>query len=129
MLGRRFSCAGCGLLGRSFFQVAMSLQVRPGGRHVRVRSRQAHLDETLAARGYALKTRKAYRWALQQFDRFVGAEPLDGVGIERLVEYQRHLAIRGVSYPAFRVATCALRFFYRECLRRTSWDYTRIQFQ
>jgi integrase/recombinase XerD len=87
------------------------------------------LDETLAARGYALKTRKAYRWAVQQFDRFVGAEPLDEVGIERLAEYQRHLAVRDVSYSAFRVATCALRFFYRECLRRTSWDYTRIPFQ
>jgi integrase/recombinase XerD len=86
-------------------------------------------DQTLATRGRALRTRKSYLEALNRFDRFVGDVPLDEVSTEQLVEYQRHLAARGVSWSLFNGETCALRFFYRDHLGHRDWDYTRIPFQ
>jgi site-specific recombinase XerD len=68
-------------------------------------------DETLAARGHALRTRKTYVGALSRFDRFIGDVPLDKVTPEHLMKYQRHLASRGVSWSSFNIATCGLRFF------------------
>jgi integrase/recombinase XerD len=86
-------------------------------------------DQTLAARGHALKTRKLYLGALSRFDRFIGDVPLDKVTPEHLMKYQRHLAARGVSWSTFNVETCGLRYFYREHLGHRDWDFTRIPFQ
>lgn len=86
-------------------------------------------DQTLAARGNAPRTRKTYLEALNRFDRFVGDVPLDKVTAEKVVEYQRHLAARGVSWSLFNGETCALRSFYRDHLGHREWDFTRIPFQ
>lgn len=86
-------------------------------------------EQTLAARGRTIATRQSYLGALQRFDRFIGDLPLDQVGPERLLEYQRHLAQRGLSWSAFNQNTCALRFFYWEYLGRREWDHTQVRFQ
>lgn len=87
------------------------------------------LVQTMAARGFSPRTQRTYVDALRHFDRFVPDRPLEEVNPQHLIEYQRHLASRGASFSAFNIETCALRFFYRECLGKTQWDYTRIRFQ
>jgi len=86
-------------------------------------------DETLAARGRTAKTRKLYLGALRRFDRFVGEIPLDKVMPQSLAAYQRHLAAQEVSWSTFNINTCALRFFYRDHLGHSDWDYSCIPFQ
>jgi integrase/recombinase XerD len=86
-------------------------------------------EQTLAARGHTPETRRMYLGALRRFDRYVGDVSLDKVVPERLVEYQRHLASRELSWSAFNLETCALRFFYRDHLGYRDWDYTRVPFQ
>ena len=85
--------------------------------------------QSMAARGFSPRTQRTYVDALRHFDRFVPDLPLEQVSPQQLIEYQRHLASRGASFSAFNIETCALRFFYRECLGKTEWDYTRIRFQ
>ncbi|HXB56775.1 MAG TPA: tyrosine-type recombinase/integrase [Vicinamibacteria bacterium] len=93
-------------------------------------ARHAPLFElTLAARGHTPRTRELYLGALRRFDHYLGDVPLDQVVPERLVEYQRHLASRELSWSSFNLYTCALRFFYRDYLGHRDWDYTRIPFQ
>ena len=86
-------------------------------------------EQTLAARGYTRQTRESYLGALRRFDDYVGDVPLDQIGEGRLVDHQRHLASRGLSWSSFNITTCALRFFYRDYLGHHDWDYTRIPFQ
>jgi site-specific recombinase XerD len=86
-------------------------------------------EQALAARGFTLTTRKEYVAVLRRFDRYVGDVAVDKVVPERLLEYQRHLASREVSWGAFNFYTAALRFFYRDYLGHRDWDYTRIPFQ
>ena len=93
-------------------------------------SRHAPLfDQTLAARGRTHTTRDLYLYVLRRFDEFVGDVPLEQVSQDRLVDYQRHLASRGVSWSYFNANTCALRFFYHDYLEHRDWDYLRIPFQ
>jgi site-specific recombinase XerD len=86
-------------------------------------------DQTLAARGRTLNTRRLYVGALRRFDRFVGDVPIDQVVPDHLIQYQRHLASRGASWSGFNIHTCALRVFYRDYLGHRDWDYTRIPMQ
>jgi site-specific recombinase XerD len=86
-------------------------------------------EQTLAARGHTRWTRESYLGALRRFDDFIGDVPLDQISEGRLLDYQRHLASRGLSWSSFNISTCALRFFYRDYLGRRDWDYTRIPFQ
>jgi integrase/recombinase XerD len=86
-------------------------------------------EQTLSARGRTRKTCELYLGALSRFDRFIGDVPLEKVVTAQLVDYQRHLASRGVSWSSFNIETCALRCFYRDHLGYRDWDYTRIPFQ
>lgn len=86
-------------------------------------------EQTLAARGHTRATRESYLGALRRFDGFVGDVPLDQICEGHLVDYQRHLASRGLSWSSFNGNTCALRFFYCECLGHRDWDYKRIPCQ
>jgi site-specific recombinase XerD len=86
-------------------------------------------EQTLAARGHTRATRESYLSALHRFNDFIGDVPLDQVVEGQLVDYQRHLASRGLSWSSFNISTCALRFFYRDYLERRDWDYKRIPFQ
>lgn len=86
-------------------------------------------EQTLAARGRTPVTRRLYRGALERFDRFIGARPIEQVEPDDLEEYQRELASRNLSWSTFNQNTCALRFFYKEYLGRPDWDPTRVPFQ
>lgn len=87
------------------------------------------LSETLAAYGRAPRTQETYGWMLLSFARFI-KKPLEDVTPEDIREYQRYLIKeRKVSFSAFNQATCALRFFYRECLGKTDWAFERLPYQ
>ena len=85
--------------------------------------------DTLAARGRSLRTQETYTWMLRGFARFV-AKPLDAVVPEDIQAYQRHLVTeRKAGFSTFNQSTCALRFFYRECLEKTDWPIERMPYQ
>ena len=86
------------------------------------------LTQTLSARDRSPSTQETYGWALRGFGRFVD-KPLDKVVPEDIQAYQRHLVTeRKVGFSAFNQATCALRFFYRECLEK-DWPIERMPYQ
>lgn len=82
---------------------------------------------TLSARGCSENTVRTYLGCLRRFATHVG-KPLEAVELDDLVGYQWHLANAKLDYSTFNQTFCALRFFYRECLRRP-WDFKRIPFQ
>lgn len=87
------------------------------------------LCDTLAARGRSERTQETYGWMLKMFARFV-KKPLDQVVPEDIQDYQRYLTReRKVGYSAFNQSTCALRFFYRECLDKSDWSIERMPYQ
>jgi len=84
--------------------------------------------ETLAARGRSPRTQDTYVWMLRGFARFLD-KPLDQVVVEDIQEYQRYLTKeRKVGFSTFNQSTCALRFFYRECLGK-DWEIKRMPYQ
>jgi len=87
------------------------------------------LCDTLAARGRSVRTQETYGWMLKMFARFI-KKPLDEVVPEDIQEYQRYLTReRKVGFSAFNQATCALRFFYKECLEKADWTIERMPYQ
>lgn len=92
------------------------------------------LAETLAAHGRSPRTQETYTLMLRLFGRYLVAvrseKTLDTVGPEDVEAYQRHLMVeRKASFSSFNQSTCALRFFYRECLGKTDWSVTRMPYQ
>lgn len=86
------------------------------------------LAETLAARDRSPRTQETYVWMLRLFGRFID-KAVDQATPEDIQAYQRHLtAERKVGFSTFNQTTCALRFFYRECLNR-DWDIKRMPYQ
>jgi integrase/recombinase XerD len=82
--------------------------------------------DTLAAAGRTERTIENYLCALRGFGCFLHPRSItDGV-CDDIVAYQRHLGGRGLSDSSVRVATYALRFFYREVLEHRDWNYARV---
>jgi site-specific recombinase XerD len=85
--------------------------------------------DTLLARGRSPRTQETYVFMLRLFNRFV-EKPLDEVVLEDIQGYQRYLTTeRKVGFSSFNQATCALRFFYRECLGKADWRFERMPYQ
>jgi len=82
--------------------------------------------ETLAAAGRTERTIENYLYALRGFGRFLHPRSISEGVCDDIVAYQRHLGGRGLSDSAVRVATYALRFFYREVLEHRDWNYARV---
>lgn len=79
--------------------------------------RQRMIEE-LQLRNYSSKTVSAYVAAVAHFARHFGRSP-DQLTGEEIRTWQLHLRdVRRVSWSGFNIAMCALRFFYREVLRR-----------
>jgi integrase/recombinase XerD len=79
--------------------------------------RQRMIEE-LQLRNYSPKTVSAYVAAVAQFARHFGRSP-DQLSGDEIRSWQLHLRdVRQVSWSGFNIAMCALRFFYREVLRR-----------
>jgi integrase/recombinase XerD len=87
------------------------------------------LAETLGARGRSLRTQETYVWMLRLFARQL-KKPLDAATPEDVQAYQRYLTTeRKVGFSTFNQTTCALRFFYCECLGRADFVVERMPYQ
>ena len=74
--------------------------------------------EKLELRNYSPKTVKAYVAAVAQFAQHFHRSP-DLLNAEQIRLWQLHLRdTRKVSWSAFNIFMCALRFFYREVVER-----------
>lgn len=92
------------------------------------------LADTLAAHGRSPRTQETYTLMLRLFGRYLErahtGKPLDAVAPEDVEAYQRYLVTeRKVGFSSFNQSTCALRFFYRECLGRADWSIARMPYQ
>lgn len=86
------------------------------------------LVSALAARDRTPRTQESYAFALRLFACFV-KKPLDQVELEDIRAYQRYVAREKKWAPStFNQTTCALRFFYRECLGK-DWAIERVRGQ
>lgn len=82
--------------------------------------------DTLAAAGRTERTIQNYVYALRGFGRFLQPCTIIDAVCDDIVAYQRHLGGRALSDSSVRVATYALRFFYREVLEHRDWNYARV---
>jgi integrase/recombinase XerD len=90
------------------------------------------LADTLAAHGRSARTQETYTLMLRLFGRYLTrfSKTMDGVGPEDVEAYQRYLVTeRKVGFSSFNQSTCALRFFYRECLGKTDRVIARMPYQ
>lgn len=92
------------------------------------------LTDTLAAHGRSPRTQETYTLMLRLFDRYLDerriGKTLDAVNPEDVEAYQRYLVTeRKVGFSSFNQSTCALRFFYRECLGKADWTIARMPYQ
>ena len=87
------------------------------------------LADRIAVRDMSPRTLQVYLGKVREFARFV-AKPLDEVVPEEIQAFQRHLAVeRHVGFSAFNQAVYAVRFFYRECLGKTEWNFEKFPYQ
>jgi site-specific recombinase XerD len=80
----------------------------------------------LRAAGRSERTIDNYLYALKGFCGFLGDRRLVETTADDIVAYQVDVAARGLSDSTIRVATYALRGFFRQVLDRTDWDYAKL---
>jgi site-specific recombinase XerD len=80
----------------------------------------------LRANGCSERTIDNYLYALKGFIRFLGERPLTSASADDIVAYQVQIAARGRSDSSVRVATYALRGFFRQVLERTDWNWAKL---
>jgi site-specific recombinase XerD len=86
------------------------------------------MDDELRLRGYSASTRECYVRGVRNFVRHF-MRPPDQLTLEHIREYQLHLTRdRHVAWSYFNQVVCALRFFYREVLKK-NWDVRHIPYQ
>ena len=83
-------------------------------------------SDTLAAAGRTQRTIRSYQYALSGFGRFLQPRSIVDATSDDIVAYQRHIGSRDLSDSSVRVATYALRFFFREVLEHRDWNYARV---
>jgi len=86
------------------------------------------MEEDLRIRGYSTNTRACYLRCVRHFVRHF-MRPPDQLTPEHIRQYQLHLTRdRHVSWPYFNQVVCALRFFYRQVLKK-DWAVEQIPYQ
>src|SRR3970040_1670069 len=86
------------------------------------------MDEELRIRGYSASTRECYVRCVRNFVRHF-MRPPDQLTLEHIRQYQLYLTRdRHVAWTYFNQVVCALRFFYREVLKR-DWEVRHIPYQ
>jgi len=85
-----------------------------------------HYADVLRASGPSERTIDNYLCSLKGFTRFLGERPLEQATADDIVAYQVDVAARGKSDSCVRVATYALRGFYRHVLLRNDWNEARL---
>jgi site-specific recombinase XerD len=92
------------------------------------------LADTLAAHGRSPRTQETYVLMLRLFGRYLDqrriGRTVDTVIPEDVEAYQRYLVTeRKIGFSSFNQSTCALRFFYKECLGKADWAIARMPYQ
>jgi integrase/recombinase XerD len=90
------------------------------------------LADTLAAHGRSPRTQETYTFMLRLFGRYLARfdKTVDAVTPSDVEAYQRYLVTeRKVGFSSFNQSTCALRFFYKECLVKADWTVARMPYQ
>jgi integrase/recombinase XerD len=82
--------------------------------------------DILRANGCSERTIDNYLYALKGFTRFLDPRALTEASADDIIAYQIHVAARGLSDSVVRVATYALRGFFRQVLERGDWNYARL---
>lgn len=82
--------------------------------------------DLLRVRSCAERTIASYLYAVRGFARFLEPRPLGEATVDDIIAYQVHISTRGMSDSTVRVATYALRGFFRDVLERRDWDYARL---
>jgi site-specific recombinase XerD len=82
--------------------------------------------DLLRANGCSERTIDNYLYSLNGFVKFLGERPLTSASSDDIVAYQVEIAARGRSDSSVRVATYALRGFFRQVLERTDWNYAKL---
>jgi site-specific recombinase XerD len=82
--------------------------------------------DLLRANGCSERTIDNYLYALKGFTRFLGERPLTSASADDIVAYQVQIAAAGRSDSSVRVATYALRGFFRQVLERTDWNWAKL---
>ena len=82
--------------------------------------------DILRARGNSGRTIENYLYSLKGFTAFLGERPLTAASADDIVAYQVAIAASGRSDSCVRVATYALRGFFRQVLERTDWNYAKL---
>ncbi len=82
--------------------------------------------DLLRASNCSERTIENYLYALRGFTRFLGERPLSEASADDIIAYQVEIAACGKSDSSVRVATYALRGFFRQVLERTDWNYARL---
>lgn len=86
------------------------------------------MDEDLRIRGYSANTRASYLRCVRHFVRHF-MRPPDQLTPEHIRRYQLYLTRdRRVSWTYFNQIVCALRFFYRQVLKK-DWAVDQIPYQ
>ena len=82
--------------------------------------------DLLRANGCSERTIDNYLYSLKGFTHFLGDRSLTSASADDIVAYQVAIAAGGKSDSSVRVATYALRGFFRQVLDRTDWNYARL---
>jgi len=82
--------------------------------------------DILRVRGNAERTIDNYLYAVKGFARFLGERGLRSASADDIVAYQVEIAACGRGDSSVRVATYALRGFFRQVLERTDWNYAKL---
>ena len=86
------------------------------------------MDDELRLRGYSASTRECYVRCVRHVVRHF-MQPPDQLTLEHIRQYQLYLTRdRHVAWSYFNQVVCALRFFYREVLKR-DWEVRHIPYQ
>ncbi len=85
------------------------------------------MSEDMRVRNLAVSTQKSYIGEVAKFAKYFGKSPAL-LGPEEVRAYQVHLAYdKKLSWSAFNVAVCALRFLYQHTLR-VDWAFEQIPY-
>jgi integrase/recombinase XerD len=82
--------------------------------------------DLLRANGCSERTIDNYLYSLNGFVKFLGERPLTSASADDILAYQVGIAACGKSDSSVRVATYALRGFFRQVLERTDWNYAKL---
>ncbi len=82
--------------------------------------------DLLRASNCSERTIENYLYALRGFTRFLGERPVTEASTDDIIAYQVAIAACGKSDSSVRVATYALRGFFRQVLERTDWNYAKL---